>query len=161
MLIHLRAALTSSVWVQAGSAVHLSYCLRGILGHSSLLIFSLFININKYTNKFYPPNGVFIHPFHPSILLHKISHLIFFQLALLNPSLIPATATFHLLLLPMFEATDKSSSANHAPSASQGKFHLGGMYARILRPENFRWIADTIFVDPAVATKLLSSPLLG
>lgn len=125
------------------------------------MIFSLFINVSKYTNKFYPPNGVLIHPFHPSILLQKIIHLIFFQLALLNPSLIPATAIFHLLLLPMFEATDKSSSANHAPSGSQGKFHLGGMYARIFRPENLRWFADTIFEDPAAAAKPLASLLLG
>ena len=110
---------------------------------------------------FTPPNGVFIRPFHPKILLHKIIHLIFFQIALLNPSLIPATAIFHLLLLPIFEATDKSSSANHAPSGSQGKFHLGKMYARIFRPETLRWFADTIFEDPAAAAKPLSSPLMG
>ena len=132
LLIHLRADLTSSVWVPAGSAIHLSYHLGEILEHSFLLIFSLFINVSKYTNKFYPPNGVFIHPFHPSILLHKIIHLIFFQLALLNPSLVPATAIFHLLLLPMFEATDKFHQRIMPPQVPKASFTWAGCMLEFL-----------------------------
>ena len=100
--------------------------------HYMFIILCRFINISKYTNKFYPPDGVVIHPLHPSIRLHKISYLIFFQLALLNPSLVAAIAIFHLLLLPMFEATDKSHQQIMPPQVSRESFTWAGHMLKFL-----------------------------
>lgn len=55
-----------------------------------------------------------------------------------------ASAAFGQLL--MFEATDKSSSANQAPSGSPSNFHLDGKYARILGPENLKFDLLTLFL---------------